>query len=163
MVLFLIRSCEFSCTFVSLFFEFKSSLKIFSAHSTFPPNFNDPRHPPFHYMWSPVGDIWEKKVFKKNKVKKFKFKQRTFVRSCKIFARSWGRLFPPPAFIVLPSVPVKLSIVLQLVVNDLNQNCQVRAHRVMTVSPYTENSLQISLTYIKTMSAAKPWFNVVIV
>lgn len=35
-VLFLIRSCEFCCTFVSLFFEFKSSLKIFSAHSTFP-------------------------------------------------------------------------------------------------------------------------------
>lgn len=115
-------------------------------------------------MWSPVGDIWEKKVFKKYKVKKsLSLNKGLLWDPAKFLQDPEEDFFPPPAFIVLPSVPVKLSIVLQLVVNDLNQNCQVRAHRVMTVSPYTENSLQISLTYIKTMSAAKPWFNVVIV
>lgn len=62
----------------------------------------------------------------------------------KSFARSWETLFP--AFIVLPLVPVKLSRTLQVVANECNQGHQVRVRLATSVSPYSKNSLQMSLS-----------------
>lgn len=48
------------------------------------------------------------------------------------------------AFIMLPSIPVKLYRVLQLVVNECNKDHQIKVHLATSVSPSTEHYLHLA-------------------
>ena len=65
-----------------------------------------------------------------------------------------------PAFSVHPSVPVKLSRVLQLVANKIHQDRQVRVRLAARVSPISQYPLEMSLTYLEGVPTGKYGFDV---